>query len=109
MFLQEEKQQQTHTEQTSSRKLTQQMLCIIFENDGVVLNPLGTSPDNNNFQYAPGTTGADGSIVTIDQTLIYNYVNNDINSYVITNSSVNLNSMNQKDRFEFLVQNSWLS
>ena len=58
-----------------------------FENDGVVLNPLGTSPDNNNFQYALGTTGADGSIVTIDQTLIYNYVNNDINSYVITNSN----------------------
>ena len=51
------------------------------------MNPLGTSPDNNNFQYALGSTGADGSIVTIEETLIYNYINNDINTYVITNSN----------------------
>ena len=51
MFLQEETTTDTYRANIV-KKINSADALHHFENDGVVLNPLGTSPDNNNFQYA---------------------------------------------------------
>lgn len=63
-----------------------------FENNGRLLDPLGTPPDDNGNQVLLGETG-DGfnNPVGVTQTILENYMNDGTNLYVITNEDYEFN------------------
>ena len=57
-----------------------------FEENGVILNPMGTPPDVQGNQVPLAQTGPNyTNLVGVTQTILENYINDNFNDYVITN------------------------
>lgn len=74
-----------------------------FKNEGKVLNPYGTPPDDNNNQVPIGMTG-DGfpEPVQFNQTILHNYMYDDNTNYVVTNRDYEFELNERKRKIKLL-------
>ena len=66
------------------------------------LDPLATIPDNEGVQVSIGATSGTYSSVTFGTTLLYDYITNNTQTYVVTNNQFEVYENEQKSRIKIL-------
>lgn len=94
----------TEIRATVNRVIDSRFAVHHFEEDEITLNPMATPPDDENKQVPLGQTGDGFSVnpVGVTQTILENYINDNVNTYVVTNEEYEFNQNETNRRIRLL-------